>query len=83
MRYAAQAICLPEQPQAIAVRLPVVHDHRQPSLDGEPHLLLESVKLNLLRHSVAIVVQADVPADKEAEVQEATDDCPAEAIIVE
>jgi ferredoxin len=36
-----------------------------------------------MKDDLAIVVQADVPADKEAEVQEATDDCPAEAIIVE
>ena len=32
---------------------------------------------------VAKVIVAEVPADKEAAVQEAADDCPAEAIIVE
>ncbi|HEB10636.1 MAG TPA: ferredoxin [Spirochaetales bacterium] len=36
-----------------------------------------------MKDDLAIVIQTDVPADKEAEVQEATDDCPAEAIIVE
>jgi ferredoxin len=36
-----------------------------------------------MKDDLAVVIQADVPADKEAEVQEATDDCPAEAIIVE
>ena len=32
---------------------------------------------------VAKVIVAEVPADKEEAVQEAADDCPAEAIIVE
>ncbi len=36
-----------------------------------------------MKDDLAIVIQTDVPDDKEAEVQEATDDCPAEAIIVE
>ena len=36
-----------------------------------------------MKDDLAVVIKADVPADKEAEVQEATDDCPAEAIIVE
>jgi len=36
-----------------------------------------------MKDDLAVVIQADVPADKEAEVQEAVDDCPAEAIIVE
>ena len=36
-----------------------------------------------MKDDLAVVIQADVPADKEGEVQEATDDCPAEAIIIE
>ncbi len=32
---------------------------------------------------VAEVIIADVPADQEDAVQEATDDCPAESIIIE
>ncbi len=36
-----------------------------------------------MKDDLAVVIQADVPEDKEDEVQEATDDCPAEAIIVE
>ena len=34
-------------------------------------------------NDVAEVITADVPADQEDAVQEATDDCPAEAIIIE
>jgi len=36
-----------------------------------------------MKDDLAVVIQADVPEDKEDEVQEAADDCPAEAIIVE
>lgn len=36
-----------------------------------------------MKDDLAVVIQADVPADKEDELQEAADDCPAEAIIVE
>jgi len=36
-----------------------------------------------MKDDLAVVIQANVPADKESEVQEAVDDCPAEAIIVE
>ena len=36
-----------------------------------------------MKDDLAVVIKADVPEDKEANVQEATDDCPAEAIIVE
>jgi len=36
-----------------------------------------------MKDDLAVVIQANAPADKEAEVQEAADDCPAEAIIVE
>lgn len=36
-----------------------------------------------MKDDLAVVIQANVPEDKEDEVQEAADDCPAEAIIVE
>ena len=36
-----------------------------------------------MKDDLAVVIKADVSADKEADVQEAADDCPAEAIIVE
>jgi ferredoxin len=37
----------------------------------------------VMSDDVATVTTSDVPADKEDAVQEAADDCPAEAIIIE